>query len=239
LAQLIPDVAREGTREDFRARIADPEKKATIVEQMRGMRKQAGREDYGYAVIARYAADPALNGKSLREAAKLRRGSESVEAQVELILEIEANGGGSGVFHGMNEQDLQVFMRHPLTMVASDGGPRKFGEDVPHPRSYGNNARVLGRYVRELKVLELEEAVRKMSSLPAEVFQLKDRGMLREGAIADVVVFDPATVNDPSVFEDPHHYAEGFSAVLVNGVPVIEAGEFGEARPGEVVRRGM
>lgn len=239
LAQLIPDVAREGTREDFRARIADPEKKATIVEQMRGMRKQAGREDYEYAVIARYAADPALNGKSLREAAKLRRGSESVEAQVELILEIEANGGGSGVFHGMNEQDLQVFMRHPLTMVASDGGPRKFGEDVPHPRSYGNNARVLGRYVRELKVLGLEEAVRKMSSLPAEVFQLKDRGMLREGAIADVVVFDPATVNDPSVFEDPHHYAEGFSAVLVNGVPVIEAGEFGEARPGEVVRRGM
>jgi N-acyl-D-amino-acid deacylase len=239
LAQLIPDVAREGTREDFRARIADPVKKATIVEQMERMREHAGREDYGYAVIARYAADPALNGMSLREAAKLRRGSESVEAQVELILEIEANGGGSGVFHGMNEQDLQVFMRHPLTMVASDGGPRKFGEDVPHPRSYGNNARVLGRYVRELKVLELEEAVRKMSALPAEVFQLKDRGMLKAGAIADVVVFDPATVNDPSVFEDPHHYAEGFSAVLVNGVPVIEAGEMTEARPGVVVRRGM
>lgn len=239
LAQLIPDVAREGTREDYLARIADPSKKATIVEQMRGMREHAGREDYGYAVIARYAADPALNGMSLREAAKLKRGSESVEDQVELILEIEANGGGSGVFHGMNEADLQAFMKHPLTMVASDGGPRKFGEDVPHPRSYGNNARVLGRYVRELKVLELEEAVRKMSALPAEIFQLKDRGLLREGAIADLVVFDAAGVTDPSVFEDPHHYAEGFRAVLVNGVPVIEAGQMTGVRPGKAVKRGL
>jgi len=237
LAQLIPDAAREGTREDYKARIADPEKKATIIEQMKGMRSRLGREDYEYAVIARYPADPELNGKSIREASKLRRGSEAVEEQVELILEIEANGGGSAVFHGMNEDDLQVFMKHPLTMVASDGGPRKLGEDVPHPRSYGNNARVLGRYVRESKVLSLPEAIRKMSQLPAAVFGLKDRGVLEAGAVADLVVFDPETVGDPSTFEDPHHYAEGFSAVLVNGVAVIENGEMTAARPGRAVRR--
>jgi len=178
-----------------------------------------------------------LNGKSLREAAQLRRGSEAVEDQVELILEIESKGGGSAVFHGMNEDDLQVFLKHPLTMVASDGGPRKLGEDVPHPRSYGNNARVLGRYVRDLNLMTLEEAVRKMSALPAEVFRLKDRGVLKVGAVADVVVFDPAKVNDPSTFEDPHHYAEGFSAVLVNGVPVIEQSVLTAHRPGRVVRR--
>lgn len=237
LGQLIPDAAREGTREDYKARIADPEKKATIIEQMKTMRERIGREDYTYAVIARCPSDPELNGKNLREAAKMRRGSEAVEEQVELVLEIEANGGGSAVFHGMNEEDLQVFMKHPLTMVASDGGPRKLGEDVPHPRSYGNNARVLGRYVRDLKVLDLEDAVRKMSALPAEVFRLKDRGVLKKGAVADVVVFDPKMVDDPSTFEDPHHYATGFSAVVVNGVPVIEAGELTENRPGRPVRR--
>ena len=237
LGQLIPDAAREGTREDYRARIADPAKKATIIQQMKAMRERIGREDYEYAVIARYQADPALNGKSLREAAKLKRGSAAVAEQVELILEIEAQGGGSAVFHGMNEDDLQVFLKHPLTMVASDGGPRKLREDVPHPRSYGNNARVLGRYVRDLKLMTLEEAVRKMSQLPAEVFRLKDRGVLKVGAVADVVVFDPVKVNDPSTFEDPHHYAEGFSAVLVNGVPVIDQGVLTGQRPGRVVRR--
>lgn len=237
LGQLIPDAAREGTREDYRARIADPEKKATIIQQMKAMRERIGRADYQYAVIARYPADPELNGKSLREAAQLRRGSEAVEDQVELILEIESKGGGSAVFHGMNEDDLQVFLKHPLTMVASDGGPRKLVEDVPHPRSYGNNARVLGRYVRDLNLMTLEEAVRKMSALPAEVFRLKDRGVLKVGAVADVVVFDPAKVNDPSTFEDPHHYAEGFSAVLVNGVPVIEQSVLTAHRPGRVVRR--
>ena len=238
LAQLIPDAAREGTREDYRRRIADPEVKAKIVEQMREMRQRLGRTDYAYAVIARYPADPELNGKSIPEAARLRRGSDGVEEQVELILEIEAKGGGSGVYHGMNEADLQVFMQHPLTMVASDGGPRRLGEDVPHPRSYGNNARVLGRYVRELKLLTLEEAVRRMTALPAEVFRLKDRGRLAPGAVADVVVFDPAKVGDPAGFEAPHQYAVGFDWVLVNGVPVIDAGRWTGEKTGRAVRRG-
>ncbi len=238
LSQMIPSAAREGGIEEYRARIADPERKASIMDEMRETRRRLGHEDYHYAVVARYKADPELVGKSIREAAGLRRGSESVEEQVELILQMEDQGGGSAVYHSMNEDDLRLFMTHPLTMTASDGGPRRFGEDMPHPRSYGNNARVLGRYVRELGHLKMEDALRRMTSLPAETFNLKDRGVIRAGAVADLVVFDPAKVADKATFDDPHQYAEGFSEVLVNGVPVIEGGELAEARPGHAVRMG-
>ena len=236
LAQLIPDRAREGTREDFVARIDDPAAKAEIVAAMREMLRKQGREDYGFAVIAKLPWDPSLNGKNIPQAAKLRRGSDSLEDQIEFVLEIERNGGGSAVYHGMSEDDLQAFMRHPLTMFASDGGPRRLGEDVPHPRSYGNNARVLGRYVRDLKLLPLEEAIRRMTSLPAITFRLKDRGTLRPGAWADIVIFDPGKTDDPSTFDDPHHYATGFTDVIVAGVPVLREGAMTEARPGGALR---
>ena len=236
LAQLIPDGAREGTREDFLARIRDPEKKAAILDKMREMRERQGRRDYAYAVIARFAPDPALNGRTIPEAASMRRGSDSLADQIEMILDIEARGGGSAVYHGMDEADLRVFLKHPLTMFASDGGPRRIGEDVPHPRSYGNNARVLGRYVRELKLLPLEEAIRKMTSLPAQTFRLEGRGIIRPGAWADLVVFDPEKVSDPSTYNDPHHMAAGFSDVLVDGVPVIRDGLLTDKRPGGPLR---
>ena len=113
---------------------------------------------------------------------------------------------------------------------------RRFGDAVPHPRGYGNNARILARYVREQKVITLEDAVRKMSSLPAKTFQLRDRGELRPGAFADIVIFDPATVSDPSTYDDPHHYAVGFTEVIVNGVPVIRDTRLTGARPGTPVR---
>jgi N-acyl-D-amino-acid deacylase len=238
LSQLIPDKAREGTRDDFRARIDDPQKKAEIIAGMTEMRERQGRHDYGYAVVARFAPDPSLNGKTIPQAAKLKRGSDSLEDQIELILDIERRGGGSGVFHGMSEADLQAFLRHPQTMLASDGGPRsaKAADDMSHPRSYGNNARLLGRYVRELKLFSLEEAVRRMTSLPAQTFQLRDRGTLRPGAFADIVIFDPDKVNDPATFDDPHHFAVGFSHVIVNGGVVLRAGEFTGHRTGGPLR---
>jgi len=239
LRQLIPDSALEGTREDFIARIADPKQKAEIIAQMAETRQRQGRKDYSYAVIARFAADRTLNGKSVSEAAKIVRGHDTLADQIELILDIEARGGASAVFHGMNEEDLQAFMKHPLTMTASDGGPRVLGEDVPHPRSYGNNARVLGRYVRDLKLLSIEEAVRRMTSLPAQTFHLEDRGVIKPGAFADIVLFDPAKVNDAATFSDPHHYAEGFSDVIVNGGVVIREGKLTELRSGGPLRRGI
>jgi N-acyl-D-amino-acid deacylase len=121
-------------------------------------------------------------------------------------------------------------------MVACDSGLREFGQDMPHPRGYGNNARVLGRYVRDLKVLRLEDAIRKMTSLPANSFRLKQRGELRPGNWADIVVFDPEKISDPATYADPHHYAVGIPCVLVNGVPVIQNGEHTGAGPGQALR---
>jgi N-acyl-D-amino-acid deacylase len=236
LVQLIPDKARDGGREAFLARLDDPSQKEEILKEMKQSRERLGHPDYGYAVIAKFKADPSLNGLTIPKAAKLKRGSDSLDDQIELVFDIEREGGGSAVYHGMSEDDVQAFMRSPFTMVASDGGPRNLGEDIPHPRSYGNNARVLGRYVRELKVLTLPEAIRRMTSLPAQTFRLADRGVLKPGAWADIVIFDPDKVGDIATFEDPHHYSVGFSDVIVNGTPIIRDGELTEARPGGPLR---
>jgi N-acyl-D-amino-acid deacylase len=236
LSQLIPDWAFDGGRKKFQAAFADPAQKARLVTEMTGKIHSRGATNYAYAVIAHYPHDPSLDGLSIVEAAKKLRGSDSLTDEIETILEIEKNGGGSGVFHGMNEADLEVFMQHPDTMFACDSGVREFGEGVPHPRGYGNNARVLGHYVRELKVLRLEDAIRKMTSLPANTFEFSQRGQLRPGWAADITVFDPATVNSPATYEDPHHYAEGIPFVLVNGVTVIKNSRETGARPGQALR---
>jgi N-acyl-D-amino-acid deacylase len=235
-ANLIDARFREGGAQRYRERLADPVEKAKMVADMKDFIAKGKRGDYAYAVVANFNADPRLNGKTIAQAAKLLRGADTLDDQIETILDIEARGGAQGVFHGMSEADLRVFLAHPRTMIASDAAPRKFNDAVPHPRGYGNNARVLGRYVRDQKVITLEDAVRKMTSLPAQTFKLRDRGELRPGAIADLVIFDPATVSDPSTYDDPHHYAVGFSDVLVNGVPVIRAAQLTGARPGTPVR---
>ena len=236
LSQLIPDTALEGGRGEFTRRIADPAQKAKIIAEMKESLRRKGRSDFAYAVIASDKHDPSLDGLNLVEAAKAKRGSDSVDDQIELILEIQAHGGASGVFHGMNEEDLQTFMRHPNTMIACDSGLRKLGEGVPHPRGYGNNARVLARYVRELKVLRLEDAIRKMTSLPANTFHFQGRGELREGNWADIVIFDPGKVQDTSTYKDPHHYAVGIPYVLVNGVVVLKDGVHTGAKAGQALR---
>jgi N-acyl-D-amino-acid deacylase len=236
LSQLIPDSALEGGTSEFRKRIADPDRKASIVAEMKRSLRSKGREDYTYAVIASCKHDKSLNGLNLAEAAKATRGSDSLDDQIETVLEIQKNGGAGGVFHGMNEEDLKTFMRHPNTMVACDSGLRTLGEGVPHPRGYGDNARVLARYVRELKVLRLEDAIRKMTSLPANTFHFKGRGELREGNWADIVVFDPDQVQDTATYKDPHHYPTGIPHVLVNGIPVIKNGEHTGAKAGQALR---
>jgi N-acyl-D-amino-acid deacylase len=232
MKQLIPDDAFDGGRKRFLEIIANPEEKAGLVLRMKEKIRARGRDDYAYAVIASYRADKSYNGLNIAEAAKKMRGADSLDDQIETVLEIEKNGGASGVFHGMSEEDLKTFMQHPNTMIACDSSIRVFGKDVPHPRGYGNNARVLGRYVRELKTLRLEDAIRKMTSLPANTFQFRDRGLIREGGWADIVVFDPETITDPSSYNDPHQYATGIPFVLVNGVLVIENSKHTGAKPG-------
>ncbi|MBI3876575.1 MAG: D-aminoacylase [Verrucomicrobia bacterium] len=236
ISTLIPSEFREGSAKDFSDRLADPQKKAEIIAVMKKSAEARQMAGYDYVAIASYKRNPSLNGLRVPAAAKQQRGSDSLDDQIELVLDIHNHGGASCVFHGMSEEDLQHYARHPNTMFASDSGVRKFGEGVPHPRGYGNNARVLGRYVRELKVLSLEDAVRRMSSLPASTYRLRDRGFIRTGAWADVVVFDPAKVTDDATFDEPHHYATGFALVLVNGVPVVENDKHTGMRPGKCLR---
>jgi N-acyl-D-amino-acid deacylase len=236
LRQLIPDSASDGGREKFLARLDDPAAKAEIVAEMKRRLGQRGREDYGYAMIASYRRNPALDGLSVVQAAERLHGTNTLDAQIETILEIQRHGGASAVFHGMNEDDLQTFLRHPFTAVACDSGLREFGVGVPHPRGYGNNARILARYVRELGVLRLEDAIRRMTSLPAADFGFTDRGQIRPGAWADLAVFDPAKVQDHATYKDPHHYATGFAWVFVNGVAVVEQDRHTGARPGQPLR---
>jgi len=237
LGSRIPEDAREGGPDKFRARLADPVAKAKMIAAMKASLQRSNYADFDFAVIANFVPDPSLNGLSVPAAALRLRGKATLDDQIETILDLESRGGADAVFHGMDEADLKKFLAHPLTMVASDSAPRKFGDAVPHPRGYGNNARVLGRYVRELKVISLEEAIRKMTSLPAHAFGLVGRGSLIPGNQADLVIFDPAVVSDQSSYSDPHHYATGFSDVLVNGVSVIRQSQLTGERPGAIVRR--
>jgi dihydroorotase/N-acyl-D-amino-acid deacylase len=144
-------------------------------------------------------------------------------------------GGCQGIFHAIGEEDLQRILVHPATMIGSDGEIPTFGQAVPHPRSYGTFVRVLGRYVRDKKLLTLEAAIQKMSSFPAQRLGLADRGVLRTGLKADLAIIDPARVADTATFEKPHSYAVGVSTVIVNGQIVFEAGAMTPARPGRVL----
>ncbi|MFL6253787.1 MAG: amidohydrolase family protein [Pyrinomonadaceae bacterium] len=236
LDSRLPDWVEEGGREEGRKRIADPAQHARIVREMKDSLKSSGFKDFSFAHVASYGAKPEYNGKSIAEIAKLARNKSDVESQIEQILEMYAAGGAAMVYHSMSEDDVRRIMREPFTMIASDSGVRRFGEGVPHPRGYGNNARVLGTYVRELKLVTLEDAIRKMTSLPAQTFGFRDRGLVREGMVADLVIFDDAAVADPSTFESPHQYAAGFQYVIVGGQAVLEDGALTKARPGQALR---
>jgi N-acyl-D-amino-acid deacylase len=235
ISTLIPKKYREGGK--FAGFYSNDVTRAQMAEEMRSVRERGGAKDYSYAVIASYRHDRSCNGLNIAQAAKKLRGSDSLDDQIQTILEIQKNGGAGAVFHGMSEEDVRQFMRHPNTMFASDSGVRRFNEGVPHPRGYGNSARFLARYVRETPVLKLEDAVRRMTSLPATTFALKNRGLVREGCWADLVVFDPATVRDHATFEQPHQYATGFAHVFVNGVEVVRRDRHTGARPGRALRR--
>ncbi|HEX8116764.1 MAG TPA: D-aminoacylase [Pyrinomonadaceae bacterium] len=236
LDSRLPDWVLEGGREEGRKRIADPEQHRRIVREMKDGLKRGGNKDFSYAMVASHRARPEFDGKSIAEITKLARNKTDVESQIEQILEMYAAGGAQMVYHSMSEEDVRRILREPFTMVASDSGVRRFGEGVPHPRGYGNNARVLGTYVRDLRLVTLEDAVRKMTSLPAQTFGFRDRGLVREGMAADLVIFDEAKVSDPSTFESPHRYAAGFDYVIVGGEAVLAEGALTKARPGAALR---
>ncbi|MBA3242836.1 MAG: amidohydrolase family protein, partial [Acidobacteria bacterium] len=236
LDSRLPEWVLEGGREEGKKRLADPAQRERVVREMKDSLKRGGQKDFSYAMVASHRAKPEFNGKSIAEIAKLARGKSDVSNQIEQILEMYAAGGAQMIYHSMSEEDVRRIMREPFTMIASDSGVRRFGEGVPHPRGYGNNARVLGLYVRDLRLVTLEDAVRKMTSLPAQTFSLRDRGLIREGMAADLVIFDEAKVSDPSTFDKPHQYAIGFDYVIVNGAAVIDEGKLTSERPGVALR---
>ena len=194
-------------------------------------------KDFSFAYVASYRPNPEFNGKNIVEITKTVRNSKKLDAQIEQLIEMYEKGGAGMVYRVMSETDVKNIMRQPFTMIASDSGVRDFGEGMPHPRGYGNNARVLGKYVREEKIISLEDAIRKMTSLPAQTFNLKDRGLIREGFAADIVIFDENTITDKATFENPHQYAIGFSSVIVNGEIVFDGEKLTGKMPGQPLYR--
>jgi N-acyl-D-amino-acid deacylase len=233
LDSRMPSWVLAGGRPEARKRLADPATRAKVVAEMKDELKDRGFKDYIYAYVASYGANKEFNGKNIAEITQQVRGKKKVDDQIDQILEMYDKGGASMVYHSMNEDDVQRIMKEPFTMIASDSGVRQFGSGVPHPRGYGNNARVLGHYVRELKLISLEDAIRKMTSLPAQTFGLRDRGQIREGFAADLVIFDENTVGDKATFEQPHQYAVGFSSVIVNGQLVFDGEKMTGAMSGQ------
>jgi N-acyl-D-amino-acid deacylase len=229
----FPSWAREGGSAAVEARLNDAATWAKIKEEIRGLLAARGLPDLSFAVVASHSADPALNGLSMKQVAERRLGSDTADAQLEAARSMMLAGGASMVYHFMSDDDVDRIMRHPYVGVASDSSVLAPGEGTPHPRGYGNNARVLGEYVRARHVIRLEEAVRKMTSLPAEHFRFEDRGLIRNGYAADIVVFDPKGVGDAATFEKPHAFAVGIPFVFVNGVAVVEKGQHTGARPGQ------
>jgi len=233
LSTLLPGEILADGQDSITARLSRPEIKKQATAYILKKLKNRKLKHLSYAVVAYYKADTTLNGKSIEAINLLKGRKHKAKEEAETVMEMMMQGGASMVFHGMSEKDVQQIMKYPFNMFASDASIRAFGEGAPHPRGYGTNARVLGKYVREEKIISLEEAVRRMTSLPAQKFQLKNIGMIKEGMNADIVIFDEATVTDKSSFEAPHQYSVGFKFVLVNGKLVVENGKHTGVRSGK------
>lgn len=173
-------------------------------------------------------------GKSIAEISR-KLGVDPFNLMFDII--VKDRGSTIVLAHGMCEEDLMNIIKSPLSMIGSDGKIVKFKEGMPHPRSYGTFPRVIARYVKERKIIELEEAIRKMTSMPALRLGLLDRGILRPGAIADIVILDYWRLRDRATYQDPHRYPMGIEWVIVNGVPVVKEGKHTGAKPGVTLRR--
>ena len=229
----FPAWALEGGQAKIAERLNDPPTWTKIKTEMRGLLGERGLSDLSFAVVAGHRSDPSLNGLSMKQVAAKVKGSDSADAQFEAARDMMLAGGASMVYHFMSDADVERIMKHPRVGFASDASVLTPGDGVPHPRGYGNNARVLGEYVRQRKVIALSEAVRKMTSLPAKQFRLDRRGTIEVGKAADIVVFNAQTVADKATYERPHAYADGILHVIVNGTPVLRNGEKTGARPGQ------
>lgn len=229
-ATLIPTSFREGSQKEYVARLKDAEQLARLRPLVeRGIQ---GHQDGKDIRIARYAPKPAWQGKDLAAIAALEK-----RPALDIVLEIERKGGAQVVIFSMSEENVRLIMRQPFVATASDGASMLPSSDtVPHPRSYGCFPRKIGRYAIEDKILSVEQAVRSASGLPADILHLPQRGYLKEGYFADMVVFDPKTFRDTATFDKPHQYAAGVRYLFVNGQAAIDEGKFTEVLAGKALR---
>ena len=234
---LLPSWAQDGGRQATLKRLQDPETrakiKAVVVENIEFDR---GGGDPGNIQIAACGFDPSLAGKNLAQITAARGVPVTFGNAADTALDIIEKGGASAIFHAISEDDLLKILRDPNTMIGSDGEVIRFGVAAPHPRGYGTFVRVLGRYVRDLKVITLQDAVRKMTSFPAQRLGLFDRGLVRPGMKADLVLFDEKEIADRATFENTHQYAVGVKAVLVSGEVIFDGKAMTAARPGRILK---
>jgi N-acyl-D-aspartate/D-glutamate deacylase len=228
-AMVVPPVFREGSSKDFLARLDDAEQGPRIRQAVE--KELADRQNGKTLQVARYAKDRSWQGKDL-----LTLATQQKRTPLELVLEIERNGGAQMVSFGMNEEDVRMFMKEPFVATASDGSSQTPGDTVPHPRSYGCFARKIGYHALTEKAITLEHAVRSCSGLPADILKLPARGHLKPDYVADVVVFDPKTYRDTATYARPHQYSTGVRWLFVNGQLVIEDGKYNGKLAGRVLR---
>ena len=230
---LFPPWALAGGQDSLVVRLNDSATRRTIEREMVPlMEEERGGGDLSRIQFRVVPSDRRYDGKTLADLARDRRMPMTTQTGIQLVIELQMKGGFSAIYHSINEDDVQRIMRHPLAMFETDGDPVEIGVGFPHPRSYGTFPRILARYVRELGVLTLEEAIQKMTSMPAEQLGQAERGAVQEGAYADLTVFDAARVQDRAGYTDPHQYSVGIRHVIVNGTPVIRDGALTGERPG-------
>lgn len=237
ISVLVPSWAMAGGNKAFEERVANPVLKDSIVNGIVfNLLNDRGGGDLARVQFSRVRWDKTLEGKTLKDFA-IRKGlPPTLETGAQLVLDIMHKGGANAIYHVLDEQDVTRIMAHPQTMIASDGRLSHPGDGHPHPRAYGTFPRVLGEYVRVQHVIPLEVAVHKMTGMPAMRLGLTDRGVLRVGAMADVVVFDANTVKDMSTFTEPHQYPMGIEAVLVNGTIAVQDSKPTGVKAGRVLQ---
>lgn len=235
---LIPSWARAGGNKSFNKRLENPKLRDSIKAGIIfNIINDRGGDDLSRVQLAKVKWMPELEGKTLKYWCEMKGLEPSIENGAELVIEAQSNGGASCVFHAMSEEDVELIMQHPQTMIASDGRLVEPGIGHPHPRWYGTFPRVLGRYVREKNTISLSKAIYKMTKLPATTLGISDRGQLIEGMKADITIFNPTTIADMATFEDPHQYSIGINYVIINGKLSIDNGVFTNLKAGKILKK--
>jgi dihydroorotase/N-acyl-D-amino-acid deacylase len=234
---LFPGWALDGGRDALLKRMADPAQRARLRNEIvYNIEVDRGGNDPANVVLVGCPHDASLNGLNLSEVLRQQNREASKPNAAELLIELVAAGNCSAVFHAMVKEDVHNIMRHPRTMIASDGGVEGPSERAVHPRNYGTFARLIGHYARDLGIIPVYTAIHKVSGMPADRLNMDNRGRLMPGAIADIAVLNITEVRELTSFADPHRYAEGAVHVFVAGQAVLLDQAMTGARPGVIVR---